>query len=151
METDDSIDAALAELEALLYGYNYSVSLKVFRVPFALRAEPEDYIVAALGEQAVIEGIQPVTSDELAADVEASLRYAGSDADGPTAENLKSARFNELFGCVLRHVAEKCQQSTMIVSFRISDGHPFYPVFWDFAYLMIAPGSTEIFIGSSSD
>jgi hypothetical protein len=62
-----------------------------------------------------------------------------------------SPRFDELVTLVLRHLAGKCQQSATIVSFWLKDGHPFYPVFWDFACVKIAPGTAEVFIGSSSD
>ena len=151
MEKDNSIDAVLAEAQSLLHGANYQVSLQVFRVPFVSGAGPEQYIVAALCKRAEIGGLQTVAPAELAKDVEASLRYAGNDDHGPKAESLSSPRFNELVACVLQHLAVKCQQSTAIYSFWFKDGHPFYPVFWDFAYLLVAPGTTEVFDGSSSD
>lgn len=151
MKIDNSIGALFAELESLLSGTNYEVFLRVFRAHFVSDIEPEQYIVASLGEQAVIGGIRTVTAPELQNDVEASLRYSGDAGHGPPADILGSPRFNELVSSVLQQLAEKCQQSTAIHSFWLKDGHPFYPVFWHFAYLIVSPGMHEVFIGSSSD
>jgi hypothetical protein len=36
-------------------------------------------------------------------------------------------------------------------SFWLEEGHPFYPVQWDFAYVLAGHNGAEVFIGSSSD
>lgn len=38
-----------------------------------------------------------------------------------------------------------------IMSFWLKEGHPFYPVFWDFAFLIEKNNDAIVFIGSSSD
>jgi hypothetical protein len=38
-----------------------------------------------------------------------------------------------------------------LTSFWLKEGHPFYPVFWDFAYVIEKDGDAFVFIGASSD
>jgi hypothetical protein len=52
---------------------------------------------------------------------------------------------------VLSHLEQFAAPSTAIWSFWLKDGHPHYPVQWDFAYVLAGPGGAEVFIGSSSD
>jgi hypothetical protein len=40
---------------------------------------------------------------------------------------------------------------TLIERFWRKEGHPAYPVFWDFAFVIAGPTEAEVFIGSSSD
>ena len=151
MHEDASIDDVLTELEELLSGLNYGVFLKLFRTSCTSGAKPERCVGAVLGECAVIGGIQPVTAAELALVVETSLRYAGDKGHGPEPQALTSQRFEELLAFILRYLSEKCQSFNTIVSFWLKEGHPFYPVFWDFAFLLIGTETAELFIGSSSD
>jgi len=148
---DIPIDKALSDLELLLHGWNYDVSLKIFRTPFVADTTPEEYIRASLGKGTVIGGLQDVDAAELAAEVETSLRYCGDQGHGPKQEAIRSPRFDDLVRVVLQHLEEECQRSSAIFRFWLKEGHPFYPVFWDFAYLVVATGSVEVFIGSSSD
>jgi len=41
--------------------------------------------------------------------------------------------------------------ATTIKRFWLKQGHPAYPVFWDFAFVVIGTQQVELFIGSSSD
>ena len=59
------MDALLAELEPLLYGYNYQVFLRAYRMPFAPGKPAESYIAQALGPSAVIGGVVPVSGREI--------------------------------------------------------------------------------------
>jgi hypothetical protein len=148
---DISIDKALSDLECLLYGWNYQVSLKIFRTPFVAGATPEEYVKAALGNGTTVGGLQIVTPSELAQEVETSLRYSGDQGHGPKPDALKSSQFDDLVRLVLGYLADECQRCSAVVSFWLKEGHPFYPVFWDFAYLIVTSGNAEVFVGSSSD
>jgi putative transposase len=55
------VEALLAELEPLLYGYNYQVFLRVYRVPFAPGEPAAWYVTQVLGPSAVVTGSVPVT------------------------------------------------------------------------------------------
>ncbi|MGL4460590.1 MAG: hypothetical protein ACRDD1_18995 [Planctomycetia bacterium] len=145
------MEALLAELEPLLHGYNYVVFLRVYRTPFAPDAPAEWYVGQALGPAASIEGVDKVSGPELLAEVEQSLRYAGDSGSGPKPSALQSPRFTALVPAVLAELERTVAEATLLARFRLRDGHPAYPVFWDFAFVIASPAGGRVFIGSSSD
>ena len=146
-----TIEAALRELESLLPGVNYVVGLRLDRVPPIPDATPAQYITAALGPKAVVGGVSEDSAPEVLAEVERCLRYPGDRSAGPPASVLGLRRFTELVEFVLEYLARGIAESEAVFSFWLKDGHPFYPVFWDFAYLLVGVGGAEVLIGSSSD
>jgi hypothetical protein len=42
-------------------------------------------------------------------------------------------------------------RSVRVVAFRLKEGHPFYPVFWDFAFLIEIDQESILLMASSSD
>jgi hypothetical protein len=145
------VEALLSELEPLLYGYNYQVFLRAYRVPFAPGEPAEWYVARALGPAAVVGGSVPVTGPEIVAEVERSLRYAGDEGSGPKPAALQSRQFEELVAGVLDELARAGAGAEMLAQFWLRDGHPAYPVFWDFAFVIAGPGGGLVLIGSSSD
>ena len=145
------MEAFLAELEPLLYGYNYQVFLRVYRALFAPDESAAWYVAQALGPSAVITGSVPVAGAVIAAEVEQSLRYAGDEGSGPKPSALRSRRFNELVPAVLSELERAIAGATLLVAFGLREGHPAYPVFWDFAFVIAGPAGGLVFIGSSSD
>ena len=95
------METSLAELERLLYGYNYQVFLRVYRVPFTPYASAEWYITQALGPSAVIGGVVPAAGSEIVIEVEQSLRYAGDADSGPEPLTLQSQQFEALVPALL--------------------------------------------------
>jgi hypothetical protein len=138
-------------LEPLLYGLNYAVFLRVYRVPFAPDEQADWYIGQALGPAAVIGGVVTVTGPEITAEVEQSLRYAGDAGSGPKPSALRSRQFQALVPDVLSEVRLAVAGATLLAQFWLRDGHPAYPVFWDFAFVIAGPVGGLVFIGSSSD
>lgn len=67
-----------------------------------------------------------------------NLKYVGSDEHKQDLENIKNK---------LKPILASFSN---IISFWLKEGHPFYPVFWDFAFL-VKGGHQFIIIGSSSD
>jgi hypothetical protein len=144
------VEALLAELEPLLYGYNYQVFLRVYRVPFVAGQTAEWYISQALGP-AIIRAVVPATGPEIVAEVEQSLRYAGDSGSGPKPSALRSRRFKALVPAVLAELGREIAEAVLLAQFSLRDGHPAYPVFWDFAFVIAGPAGGMVFIGSSSD
>ncbi len=145
------VEALLAELEPLLYGYNYQVFLRVYRVPFAPGESAAWYMAQALGPSAVVTGSVPVTGPEIVAEVERSLRYAGDAGSGPKPAVLRSKRFKALVLSVLSELERAIAGASLLAEFGLREGHPAYPVFWDIAYVIAGPAGGLVFIGSSSD
>lgn len=145
------MEALLAELEPLLYGYNYQVFLRVYRVPFAPDQTAAWYVTQALGTSAVVTGSVPVTGAEIAAEVEQSLRYVGDAGSGPKPSALRSRRFKALVPAVLSELERAVAGASLLAAFGLREGHPAYPVFWDFAFVIAGQTGGLVFIGSSSD
>jgi hypothetical protein len=145
------MEALLAELEPLLHGHNYQVFLRVYRVAFAPGEPAEWYIAKALGLSALIGGVVPATGPELLAEVEQSLRYAGDKGSGPDPSVLCSERFRALVVSVLSELERAIAGAALLAQFWLRDGHPAYPVFWGFAFVIAGPAGALVFIGSSSD
>jgi hypothetical protein len=146
-----AVEEVLNELAGLLNGLNYVVFLRLYRIPFSPGAGPEQYIAQALGPAAVIGGSSPAMGQEVLAEVEEALRHAGDRAYGPRPSTLRSKKFKELLRSVLSYIEQAVAGSTVIERFWLKEGHPAYPVFWDFAFVIAGRHEAEVFIGSSSD
>jgi hypothetical protein len=146
-----TIEKVLRKLARLLYGWNYTVSLRVYRLPFSPDAGAEHYIAQALGPASVIGGTSQATEQDVLAEVEEALRHEGDDGYGPPRSVLRSQKFEELLSLVLSHLEKALGEASLIQRFWLKEGHPDYPVFWDFAFVIAGPTTAEVFIGSSSD
>jgi hypothetical protein len=145
------MEALLAELEPLLYGYNYQVFLHIYRIPFAPDASAEWYVTQALGPAAIVGGVVPSSGPEIVAEVEQSLRYTGDAGSGPKPEALLSDRFTALVPAVLVELERAIAEAGLLAQFWLRECHPAYPVFWDFAFVIAGPSGGLVFVGSSSD
>lgn len=135
----------------MLYGYNYQVFLRRYKMPYMPGANTQHYIAAALGPTAVVGGSCSVTRQEVLAEVEKSLQHTGDNAYGPRPSVLSSKKFKDMLKSVLTHIERAASSATLIEQFWLKEGHPAYPVFWDFAFVVAGPSGVEVFIGSSSD
>jgi hypothetical protein len=131
--------------------WNYSVFLQSYNASKSVDSDSRDLIRSALGDDAVVDRLLPVTPEAVIAEVTSSLCYAGDDGAGPNKDAMKSARFKVLLASVVAEARAMADGSLQIEQFWIKDGHPAYPVFWDFAYLFTRDGDAVVLIGSSSD
>lgn len=145
------VESVLSELSKLLCGYNYEVFLRRYKVLYSPGAVTEQYVSEALGQTAVLGGSCSVTRREVLGEVKESLLHAGDEAYGPLPSVLASEKFHELLASVLAHIEQSASSATLIEQFWLKEGHPAYPVFWDFAFVIASPLGVELFIGSSSD
>lgn len=145
------VESVFSELSKLLYGYNYQVFLRRYKMPYLPGAGAEQYISEALGPTAVVGGSCPVTGQAVLAEVKESLLYAGDEGHGPLTSALDSEQFNELLKSVLSYLERAVSSATLMEQFWLKEGHPAYVVFWDFAFVIAGPLGVEVFIGSSSD
>jgi len=76
---------------------------------------------------------------------------APDDGAGPRPNVVQSARFKELLVGLTTELRLLCSSTSRIERFRFEDGHPGYPVFWDFAFLVRTAKESLILVGSSSD
>jgi hypothetical protein len=146
-----TIDEAIRELEALLYGGNYVVGLDRYRVPPIPGGSPGQYVAAVLGAGAGVGEVSPVTGPEVLAEVGECLSYPGDAGAGPFPEVFRSPRFKDSLDCVLAHLQESITRSTVVVRFRLWSGYRVEPVWWEFAFVMAGAWGAEVFVGASSD
>src|SRR5262249_30189375 len=105
----------------------------------------------ALGAAAVVGGSSPATGKDVLTEVEEVLRHEGDEGYGPRPQALQSQKFEDLLSLVLSHLEQALGEASLVERFWLKEGHPDYPVFWDFAYVIAGPTAAEVFIGSSSD
>lgn len=130
---------------------NYSVFLQAYDVPIVQSSASDVLIRGALGAQAVLGDIEEIPSETVWPEVERALFYSGCCGAGPSNSILASGQFLALIDQIKSELLEIVSEATKIEQFWLQDGHPAYPVFWDFAYLFTNDAKAIIFIGSSSD
>lgn len=146
------MEAMLAELERLLVGFNYVVSLRLFRVPRCPDVPSEWYIGEALGPASHVRRSSPATPREVLADVEYSLRYEGDENAGPKPSARRSVRYRELLQGVLDELGRAVGAAEVLGSFDVREcDQALYPVFWGFGYVIAGPDEALVFIGAASD
>jgi hypothetical protein len=132
-------------------GTNYTVFLRSSAVSLHGDCPSAELVQAALGTGAVMGGARNIASDELVEEVRAALSYAGDAGAGPAPGVVQSARFTELLATLTSALRAVCGRATSIEQFWLKAGHPAYPVFWDFAFLVRDTAVSYVLVGSSSD
>ena len=144
------IEKVFSELPLLLAGQNYVVFLHRYTLPIVDGADTNDYIKQKLPD-AVVGEIQSCSGQEMVEEIAYCLKYAGSNGDGPLSHHLSSSKFEGLLAELSRYLTQRSAEAAGIFGFWLKDGHPDYPVFWDFAFIIVGLKNAEIIIGSSSD
>lgn len=130
---------------------NYCADFKLFRCEGMAGESLDTVVTAALGNEARVGGAQPTTRNEIMDALQSALRYAGDDGAHPSLNYLDSAKSKEDFDAVIADIEGILDRSDLLLSFWLQSGHPFYPVFWDFAFLIESAEDSILFIASSSD
>lgn len=141
------------EMAALLNsdGMNYTVFLRCHTGRVTPGLTLDQSIHAVLGPGCVIDDVRDVDAGEVEAVVRNSLAYVGEVHSGPGTATLASTRFGELLDAILADCRRAHADSEVAASFFIVDGHPAYPVFWDFSLFFGGAEEYVVLVGSSSD
>ncbi len=135
-------------IEHLLYGINYEVSFNLYGP-----ADPElgliDVLKSLISKDCEISGVVPSTPTEAVSEIMDIVLYKGGTGSGPLELESKRAQISELMSKVFSSIS--IEEAEMVVEFGFKNGHPAYPVFWDFAYDIHSKGQRWILVGSSSD
>ncbi len=130
---------------------NYCADFKLFRCEGMSGESLDTVVTAALGNEARVGGAQSATRKEIMDALQTALRYKGDDGAHPSLNYLESTKSEEDFDAVTAEVQGILDRSDLLLSFWLESGHPFYPVFWDFAFLIETAEDSILFIASSSD
>ena len=135
-------------IEHLLYGINYEVWFNLYGP-----ADPElgltDTLKSLISKDCELSGVVPSTPEEAISEIMDMVLYKGDAGSGPLELESKKAEISELMGKVFSRIG--VEDAEMVVEFGFKNGHPSYPVFWDFAYDIHSKGQRWILVGSSSD
>ncbi|WP_175843697.1 hypothetical protein [Burkholderia contaminans] len=130
---------------------NYGVFLKAYAVVHAEPLQSTEIVSTALGGEAIAIDFAEIRSDSVIEMVKRCLLYAGDDAAGPSKETLESDVLTGMIEKLVSDLRLTISHAIKVEAFTLEEGHPFYPVFWDFAFLFRAASEATIFIGASSD
>ena len=130
---------------------NYSVSFGLYKVNGAKDLDFDAILKAGLGEKAGLGGTRSASVHEVLDEVRQALVYTGDDGSHPNRKYLSSDRFASDVDEIIQQIDSLCTSADVIAEIRLNDWHPFYPVFWDLAFLFVIKDNAVILIGSSSD
>ncbi|MBV1831678.1 hypothetical protein HNW77_14195 [Komagataeibacter sp. AV436] len=151
MKTVDQalLDAVVEILEEDCW--NYTVFLKSFSIEPYENRDLVETIKKVFGEDVVMDNIRQIRKEDVRGIIDSALYYAGDVATGPSAASLASPEFHTAVRNVQEQVANILESATRVETFWFREGHPAYPVFWDFALVFTGETFVTILIGSSSD
>jgi hypothetical protein len=136
------------------YSLNYCAQFKIFSAA-GMAGEKADSIVSkALSTPVTLGSTTNVNVNEVLNEFTKSLDYTegASGSVHPNSTFLESQSFSLLKQEILDHLQNLLQQANQIMSFWIKAGqHPFYPVWWDYAFIIETGSDAYVLIGSASD
>lgn len=143
----------LRQMEDILNngGINYTTFLRSYAVHRCPGVSLEDLAKMALGQAVVIDDVQDVSASEIESELRECLAYAGDAGAGPEEGIIGSNEFCVLLDNICEDMKTQSEQSALLKSFRFKEGHPAYPVFWDFAFAFLREDGGKILVCSSSD
>ena len=150
---DDHLPS-LAGLSAKLNGgdvLNYAAEFGLFVAQGAADDSLEEIAQQAIGPLTKIGGSCSCSNSSLIEQVATALQYTGDDGSHPNRDFLNSPTFQETIDRATLEVGHLIDAADLLIDFSLTDGHPFYPVFWDFAFAIVRGCDVFILIGSSSD
>ncbi len=151
------IRSTLTQIEKLLYGYNYAITLSVNAATLPVSNLPIKELMTVFYPESTPHNakILPVGSEALVNDVTECLTYDGDASAGP---QFTGERIEQLTGTLIpnywRQVGALAPlESSSIFSYSSDVGLPGYYVFWFFAYLIhhSDAGRCVVITGMSSD
>lgn len=130
---------------------NYLASFALYQVNDIIDTDFDAIIKECLGKQAGLAATRSITSREILDDVRQALEYKGDDGSHPNRNYLSGDQSAVDIDEILDQLDSLCTSAEVLAEIRLKDWHPFYPVFWDFAFLFVLKERAIVFIGSSSD
>ncbi|KAF1051164.1 MAG: hypothetical protein GAK43_02531 [Stenotrophomonas maltophilia] len=138
----------LPALEGLLHGQNYDVWLNLYG-PLDAGQPLEQALCQALAHPCDVGGSTPESVQEAREQVLEALLYPGDPSHGPLDLDRKTGEILELGERLIE--AAHLDQADAVRSFWLAQGHPAWPVFWEFAYDIQVRDQRWLLLGSSSD
>jgi len=132
-------------------GINYTVFLKAYSCSGVNVNDVEGTLKCLLGHNVAVDSVRDCDLTEVSNELSDCLGYAGDDGSGPGPRTLGQSEYSTLLKEIISNIAQVSFQCNGMKSFRIVDGHPAYPVFWEFAFLFIRNDVHHLLVGAASD
>lgn len=146
-------DNQLEDIVDLIHGetLNYVADVVLYPPVSIVSKSIDEIVKAVLGPEAVIRNTSPSNAQDVQEELKYALSYAGYESSHPCKEYVGSEAQKQHLVELSNKLELFLSRAAKITSFNLSSGHPFYPVFWDFAFIIEVADKAYIFIGSSSD
>ena len=151
MNEIDFLNKALTKVTDKLnsYSLNYVADVMIYPISESAGDSIEE-IVKSVFDSPLLGGTSESNTSELHEDLLSGLSYAGDSGAHANKKYVGSSEHKLDLENVMTKLRPVLVNCSSVTSFWLKEGHPFYPVFWDFAFL-IESDNKFIIIGSSSD
>lgn len=148
----DQINDALAEYchELEHDSCNYTVSAKLYLSVGPPSREPHEVVTDVFGPYAKVDQ-REASFDAVVASLREGFQFRGDFGAHPSLSFLESSRATAMLRLVEASLEQLLVPYERISSVEFVSGHPFYPVFWEYAYVIQRTNEAYILVASSSD
>lgn len=144
-----AIARMLSKLNA--HSLNYVAEVEFYEISLETSGNLNDCVKDALGANSVVGGSIESNVSELMSELISGLSYVGDDGSHSNRGYVGTAEHKSDLDSISNKIRPFFNASSKVTSFWLKEGHPFYPVFWDFAFFIEGGNHKYILIGSSSD
>lgn len=130
---------------------NYSANLKIWEANNSAGKSAGEIVRAALGATAVLGGTFAISEEDAISEILGAFLFAGDDGAHPGQKTLSSERYKKDVSAVMERLRAWIESSSLLIGIWLKEGHPFYPVFWDYAYIVESGSDCHVIIASASD
>lgn len=151
---ENELNLKLLELCTKLGGaesLNYSCSSRVYSGDWSENIELNLLLKNIMSSELSITNLRESSLPTMVEVIRESFSYSGDSGSHPNTAYFASAQFSKELEEILADLESQFIGCSNVYSFYISSGHPFYPVFWEFAFLVKLNQKAYLVIGSSSD
>ena len=147
------VNSSLSSLSNKLFSKskNYQISFSFIKVADGAGSSLDKILTQALDTTIEVGGSMSISTKLFYEEISDKISHQGDHGAHPNLPYIKSGDFTEDLSSLLSILSEITESADLLLSFWLMEGHPFYPVFWDFGYLIESEGDSYIFIGSCSD
>jgi len=132
-------------------GLNYAADIRFFEAVECVGKNAVDTIEAAIGNPIILGNTFVASTEDVILELRTALSHIGESSCHPNTSYVGTNKHKTDVYSIVNNIERKLKQAQQITGFWLKKGHPFYPVFWDFAFIVEFKDTACVLIGSSSD
>lgn len=130
---------------------NYVAEIQIYPVVGYAKKPAIEVIKRALIGDIVIGNTFQSNVRDVLSEFKSALSYAGDDGSYSNRSYVGTNEHSNHLADITKKLKYILSKASNITGFSLKEGHPFYPVFWDFAFILEIGSDAYVVIGSSSD